>query len=57
MKTADAIKVFFGTPDKPVSNKELLAFRKADKDGYDEIANLVKADLDASDVGAVEVTA
>ena len=57
MKTADSIKVFFGTPDKPVSNKELLAFRKADKDGYDEIANLVKADLDASDVGAVEVTA
>lgn len=57
MKTADAIKVFFGTPDKPVSNKELLAFRKADKDGYDEIANLVKANLDASDVGAVEVTA
>ena len=57
MKTADAIKVFFGTPDKPVSNAELLAFRKADKDGYDEIATLVKADLDASEVGAVEVTA
>ena len=57
MKTADAIKVFFGTPDKPVSNKELLAFRKADKDGYDEIANLVKATLDASDVGVVQVTA
>ena len=37
MKTADVIKDFFGTPDKPVSNKELLAFRKADKDGYDEI--------------------
>ena len=57
MKTADAIKVFFGTPDKPVSNAELLAFRRADKDGYDEIATLVKADLDASEVGAVEVTA
>ena len=57
MKTADAIKVFFDTPDKPVSNKELLAFRKADKDGYDEIANLVKADIAASEVGAVEVTA
>ena len=57
MKTADVIKVFFGTPDKPVSNAELLAFRKADKDGYDEIANLVKATLDASDVGVVQVTA
>ena len=57
MKTADVIKDFFGTPDKPVSNKELLAFRKADKDGYDEIANLVKATLEASDVGVVQVTA
>ena len=57
MKAADALKAFFGTPDKPVSNKELLAFRKADKDGYDEIANLIKATLEASDVGVVQVTA
>ena len=55
MKTADAIKVFFGTPDKPVSNRELLAFAKADKDGYNELVALAKADLEASDVGAVEV--
>ena len=55
MKTADAIKVFFGTPDKPVSNKELLAFAKADKDGYNELVTLTQANLTASDVGAVEV--
>ena len=55
MKTADAIKDFFGTPDKPVSNRELLAFAKADKDGYNELVALAKADLEASDVGAVEV--
>jgi len=55
LRTIDAFKVFFGTPEKPVSNSELLAFRKADKDGYDEISTLVKATLEASGVGAVEV--
>ena len=55
LKAADALKAFFGTPDKPVSNRELLAFAKADKDGYNELVALAKADLEASDVGAVEV--
>ena len=37
MKAVDAIKAFFGTPDKPLTSKELMAFAKTDKAAYDEI--------------------
>ena len=55
MKAADALKAFFGTPDRPVENKELLAFARTDKDGYNELVALVMADLQASDVGSAKV--
>ena len=44
MKAVDAIKAFFGTPDKPVTSKELMAFAKTDKAGYEEIKELVLAE-------------
>ena len=48
MKAVDAIKSFFGTPDKPVTSKELMAFAKGDKVGYEEIRTLVVAHYDAT---------
>ena len=57
MKAADAIKAFFGTPEKPVSNSELIAFAKADKDGYVEVKNLVLATLEAEQGATAKVAA
>ena len=36
----DALKQFFGTPEKPLTTKELFDFRKNDPDGFDAIAEL-----------------
>ena len=55
MKAADALKAFFGTPDRPVENKELLAFARTDKDGYNELVALAMAALQASDAGTAKV--
>jgi len=57
LKAADALKAFFGTPEKPVSNSELIAFAKADRDGYVEVKNLVLATLEAEQGAAAKVAA
>ena len=36
----EALKQFFGVPEKPITNAELIDFRKVDKQGFDEIADL-----------------
>lgn len=35
-----AIKDYFSTPEKPVTNQELIALRRDDKKGFDELAEL-----------------
>ena len=45
MTKAEVLKVFFSTPNKPVENKELLEFAKADKAGFDELAGLAAQEL------------
>ena len=57
MKAVDAIKAFFGTPEKPVSNTELIAFAKADKDGYRELGQLALVALEAEQGAAAKVAA
>jgi len=57
LKAADALKAFFGTPEKPVSNSELIAFAKADKAGYAEVKNLVLTALEAEQGAAAKVAA
>ena len=37
MTKAEAMRQFFSTPGKPLTNAELIAFRREDKEGYDEI--------------------
>ena len=36
----DALKQFFGTPEKPLTTKELFDFRKNDPAGFDATAEL-----------------
>ena len=48
IKKADALKQFFGVPDKPVTNTELMDFAKNDRQGYDELARLAAAALEES---------
>lgn len=36
-----AMKEFFSTPDRPVENKELMEFKKADPEGFEEVAQMV----------------
>lgn len=48
MTRAQAIKQFFSTPEKPVTNHELIEFRKADEKGYDEIGDLCIKALEES---------
>ena len=57
MKAVDAIKAFFGTPEKPVSNSELIAFAKADKDGYRELGQLALVALEAEQGATAKVAA
>ena len=40
MKKAEAIKVFFSVPGKPVTNIELIDFAKKDREGYEELGLL-----------------
>ena len=56
MKAVDAIKAFFGTPEKPVSNSEIMALAKADKEGYKELGQLAVTALEA-EAGAAKVAA
>ena len=37
---ATAMKEYFGTPEKPVTNSELIQFAREDKPGYEEIGDL-----------------
>lgn len=55
MTATEALKAFFSTPDKPVTSKELMAFAKTDKAGYEEIKELVLAET--VDAGATKVAA
>ena len=57
MKAVDAIKAFFGTPEKPVSNSELFAFAKADKEGYRELGQLAVAALEVEHGATAKVAA
>ena len=56
LKAIDAIKAFFSTPEKPVSNSELMALAKADKEGYKELGQLAVTALEA-EAGAAKVAA
>jgi len=39
------LKEYFGTPDKPVTLEELKDLMKADRPGYDELAQLAAEEL------------
>jgi len=45
MTRIEAIKKFFHSDVKPITNIELLAFAKADKKGFEEIGDLCLAAL------------
>jgi len=42
MTKIQALKQFFGTEEKPVTNPELLDFAKNDRAGFDELGELVR---------------
>ena len=46
MTKAEAMRAFFSTPEKPVTNSELMAFRKGDPKGYNELGEAALAALD-----------
>lgn len=48
MKGTDAIKTFFSTPDKPVSSKEIMAFARGDKAGYQDLVKETLAYFEAN---------
>tara|TARA_Y100000310_G_scaffold244963_1_gene249874 strand:+ start:714 stop:890 length:177 start_codon:yes stop_codon:yes gene_type:complete len=41
-----AMREFSSTPEKPITNKELLDFKRSDSKGFDELADLVVAELE-----------
>ena len=41
----EAIKRFFSVPDKPITNSELIDFRRTDPAGFDELATLAAVAL------------
>lgn len=45
MTKIEALKQFFSTEDRPVTNQELLAFKKEDPQGFDELAEAVLVEL------------
>ncbi len=45
MTKIDALKVFFGSADRPVTTKELTEFKKADPVGFEQIAQAAAAAL------------
>lgn len=38
-----ALKAFFGTPERPITNAELIDLRKEGQESYDELANAALA--------------
>lgn len=40
-----ALKTFFSTKTKPITNTELLALRREDKESFDELAKLCAVEL------------
>ena len=38
IKKAASLKEYFSTPERPVTNKELMDLVRTDKEGYDELA-------------------
>ena len=43
--SVESMKRFFGTPEKPVTNAELIALAKADKPGYEELSKATEEAL------------
>lgn len=43
--TPSEMKTFFSTPERPLSNTELIDFKKTDQAGYDELAHDLAAHL------------
>lgn len=43
-----ALKQYFSTPEKPLTNSELIELRKADPKGFNELAALVAKELGAT---------
>lgn len=41
------LKAAFDVPEKPLTNQELIAFRKEDKDGFDKLAAEAREYLEA----------
>ena len=41
MTRIEKVKKFFSTPEKPVTNAELLAFKKGDPEGFEKIADAI----------------
>lgn len=46
MATLQQIKDFFSVPGKPVTNQELIDFKKNDPQGYNEVSWLLDVELD-----------
>jgi len=40
------LKNFFSTPKKPITNQELIDFRRADPQGFDDLATLAGVALE-----------
>ena len=40
------LKNFFSTPEKPITNQELIDFRREDPKGFDELAGLAGVALE-----------
>ena len=55
MKAVEALKIFFSTEDKPVTSKELLAYARADKAGYETLSAEVLQVLDSEQAEEVAV--
>ena len=45
MTKLEALKVFFSTPENPVTNQELTDLRKNDPQGFDELAEAAREAL------------
>ena len=55
MKAVEALKIFFSTEDKPVTSKELLAFARSDKAGYESLSADVLKVLDSGQAEEIAV--
>ena len=49
MANATDIKDYFSVEEHPVTNKELIEFRKGDPEGYNEVKDLLDKELGIED--------